>query len=97
MIIELRAKLLTEQGSHKKLLIPPHTTKLCPVVFDSKFYQDRGFEAYIAPELAKRSLLFIQIGPLDYTVAGILIHNGGWETQWIEHEELVVNIYEFRT
>jgi hypothetical protein len=56
------------------------------------------FEAYISEDLAKRSLFFIQTGPIEnYAMLKTLIYNGGWETQWIEHYELVLNVYEFRT
>jgi len=100
MTIELRAKLLTEQGSPKKLLIPPNTIKLCPVYYNDPpmFTQEMRFEIYTFHDLAKRGLFYIQTSPIkDYGNLSPLIYNGGWENQWIEHGELVVNVYAFRT
>lgn len=94
----LRARLLTESGSPKKLQIPPQTTKPCPVSTEDGFWiQEMRFEAYTAPDLARRSLFYIQTGPIGHAlVIPILIYNGGWENQWIEHEEMLVSVHAFR-
>jgi len=100
MIIELKAKLLTEEGRPKKLFIPPNTVKLCPVYYNDPpvFTQEMRFEAYIASELAKqRCLFYVQLAPIrDYGTLEPMLYNGGWENQWIEHGELVINLYAFR-
>jgi hypothetical protein len=93
------AKLLTETGRPNKLLIPPSTTKMCPVGLTAHpvYIQEMRFELYIAPELAIRSLFLIQTCPLEDIIDfKPLIYNGGWESQWIEHGQEIVNIYEFR-
>jgi len=93
MIIELKAKLLTEEGRPKKLLIPPSTTKVCPVSLPTSYDLTVNCGPYIVLSLAMKSLFLIRVGPWEpgYYFEP-LIYNGGWENQWIEHEEHIVNI-----
>ena len=96
-MISVYADLLTKDGRPNKLLIPPSTTRLCRTSVPSAvFIQSMRFELYISPNLAKRSLTLIRTEPFTFTVWEFLLHNGGWENQWIEDGENILNIYEFR-
>lgn len=96
-MIFVKANLLTETGRPTKLLIPPHSTRSCPVhKVQQIHFQEVKSEAYVTQSLARRSLFLVQTGPLLGSLEEVLLHNGGWENQWIEHDETVVNVHVFR-
>ena len=99
-MISVKAHILREDQRPGRLLIPPNTTKMVCVEWPKGLFylQEMRFEAYVARDLAKRSLFLINVEPVtEPTNYGQpLIYNGGWENQWIEHGDTVVNIYEFK-
>lgn len=101
-MINVYAVLLNENKKPSKLLIPPSSTRACKVtrpIPEHIALQAMSYEFYISSTLAKRSLLLIQTVPGIYSIyqEELLIYNGGWESQWIEHGDHIISIYEFRT
>lgn len=76
----IRAVILDEKGRPSKVVLPPRTTREIEVTnkTDSILFTTR--------EQALKSILVVNT--LSYGNK-ILLYNGGLETQWIEHGDIV--------
>lgn len=93
---DLRAHLLTEKGVPSKRMIPRQNTVAIPTGLVVK--PPKGFYVQICSRsgLALRSVFVANApGIIDPDYTGelmVLLYNGGFETQWIEHDNRIAQM-----
>ena len=88
-VVGIHAKLLNEQGRPTKCILPPRNTR--PIAIEQTF---EGPVWFVLPneDWARRSVFPIDILP---NPSRVLLYNGGFETQYISHGDLIAKVVLF--
>lgn len=78
--MKLSAHIINEAGRPSKTILPPRSTKEISTV------ETLPNTVFSFIDLAKRSVFVVNI---IYSGNRLLLYNGGLETQWIEHGEII--------
>lgn len=94
---DVYAYLKTESGRANKLVIPPGTTRMVPTGVVGLAQPPFSILVCSRSGLAASRALFVTNSPgvIDPDYRGeikILLHNGGFENQWIEHGDRIAQL-----